>query len=277
MKLSRQAVAPATRFVRAYAVSAPKPEEYEAESSTAAQRRQGSTSTSETPNYTRIVDPKPKPRRGPKATSLLRAQKFAQALQSAPTPSKTDIRLPGAPPPPPPTLADLEARKPDQDPPSMFSRHYDRLYNKLYHSIDRAFVAKQIFEFAPKLGVKMRRGRNKETAIRGILKLWGWEDPEAVQPEEPSRRPNQKDWMLTKAELWLIMRDSSIVKPALDEGVTFSIPPPAEGEVKVDTGMRTLRGNGTSSVLLDLDNSITQSRSVSRTALWTLRTDQLIL
>jgi hypothetical protein len=71
----------------------------------------------------------------------------------------------------------------------------------------------------------------------------------------------ERDWMLTKAELWLIMRDASVVRPALDEGVSFSIPP-VEGEVKVDTGMRTLRGNGSAAALMDLDQRIKHSRNV---------------
>jgi hypothetical protein len=261
MKLSRQSIAPVVRLARSYAAAAPKPEvEYEAESSTAAQRRQGS-STSESSNYNRIVNPTSKPRRRPKATALLRAQKFAKALESTPSPSKADIPLPGTPPPPPPTLADLEAKKPDRDPPSMSSQHYDRLYKKLFRSVDKAFVAKQIYEFAPQLGVKLRRGRNKEIVIRGILKMWGWEDPDAFVPEPIHRKMTEKDWMLTKAELWLIMRDASVVRPALDEGVSFSIPP-MEGEFKVDTGMRTLRGNGSATALMELDQAIKHSRDV---------------
>jgi hypothetical protein len=270
MKLSRQSIAPAVRLVRGYAASAPKSEvEYEAESSTAAQRRQGSSSG--TPNYTRMINPNSKPRRGPKALALLKAQKLAKALQSAPTPSKSDIPLAGtSTPPPPPTLADLVARKPDRDPPSISSRQYNRLYNKLYHNIDKAFVARQLYEFAPALGVKLRRGRNKEMVLRGILKVWGWEDPESFQsePERSGRKATEREWSLTKAELWLIMRDASVVGPALEEGVTFSIPPPAEGEVKMDTGMRILRGNGSAAVLSDLDQKIKMSRDVSQIQLF---------
>jgi hypothetical protein len=266
MKLSRQSIAPAVRLARSYAAAAPKPEvEYGAESSTAAQRRQGSDPESQ--NYTRILKPDSKPRRRPKATALLRAQKFAKALESTPPPSKADIPLPGTPPPPPPTLADLETKKPDREPPSMSSQHYDRLYKKLFRSIDKAFVARQLYEFAPQLGVKLRRGRNKEMVIRGILKIWGWEDPEAFVPETVHRKVTERDWMLTKAELWLITRDASVVRPALDEGVSFSIPP-VEGEIKVDTGMRTLRGNGGATALMDFDQGIKLSRDV--------RQDQLI-
>jgi len=262
MKLGRQSIAPAVRLARSYAAAAPKIEvEYEAESSTAAQRRQGSDPESQ--NYTRVLKPDSKPRRRPKATALLRAQKFAKALESTPPPSKADIPLPGTPPPPPPTLADLEAKKPEREPPSLSSQHYDRLYKKLFRSVDTAFVAKQLYEFAPQLGVKLRRGRNKETVIRGILKIWGWEDPDAFVPEQPHRKVTVRDWMLTKAELWLTMRDASVVRPALDEGVSFSIPP-VEGEIKVDTGMRTLRGNGSATALMDLDHRIKHSRYVRR-------------
>lgn len=260
MKLSRQSIAPAIRLARSYAASAPRPDvEYEAESSTAALRRQGSTLESR--NDIAMNRPRQRSRRGPKATALLKAQKLAKALQSAPISSKSDIPLPSTTPPPPPTLADLEARKPDRDPPSMSSMHYDRLYNKLYDSVDKAFVAKQLYEFAPKLGVKLRHGRNKEMVVRGILKVWGWEDPDAFIPEPTYRKVTQRDWMLTKAELWLIMRDSSLVRPALDEGVRFSIPP-VEGEIKVDTGMRTLRGNGSPDALSDLNERIKTSRDV---------------
>lgn len=265
MRLSKQSLTPAVRLARSYAAAAPKPDiEYEAESSTAAQKRQQSSPSRPT-NTT-------KPRRGPRATSLLRAQKLAQALQSIPTPasSKGDIKQTGAnasPPPPPPTLADLEAKRPERPPPAITSRSYNRLYERLFNSIDRAFVSQQLLPFARKLGVKIYRGRGKEVALRGILKIWGWEDPnEVYEPEKnSSKKGREMDWNLTKAELWLIMRDPYCLQPALDGGIKFTTPPSPmvqEMGMKVDTGMRTLKGQGNAIVLQEVNQRINDARTV---------------
>jgi hypothetical protein len=257
MRLSKQSISPAVRLARSYAAVAPKPEpEYEAESSTAAQKRQQYNSSRPTNS--------PKPRRGPRAVSLLRAQKLAKALQSVPIPSKVDITQ-TATPPPPPTIADLEAKRPDRPPPAITAKSYSWRYQRLFDSIDQAFTSKQLLPFARKLGVKIWKGRGKEVAVRGILKTWGWEDPDQVyEPEKKTQGGREREWNLTKAELWLIMRDPACVKPAMDEGVKLTIPPTAslETEIKVDTGMRTLRGQGYADVLQELHQRILDARAV---------------
>jgi hypothetical protein len=264
MKLTKQSLNPAIRLARTYAAPAIKPEiEYDAESSTAAQRRQATTTTPS--------PPRPKPRRGPKALSLLRAQKLAEALSSVPTPSRVDIKLGGTastPAPLPPTLADLEAKRPERPPTPVSAPGYEKRYARLYNNIEKAFNAKQILQFAPELGVKLRKGkgRGKEAAIKGVMKIWGWEDPQSSNVQELATKLKERDWNLTRAELWLIVRDSSCVRPALDQGVKFSIPPPTtiEGEERqVDTGMRMLRGHGSSTALSDLDQQIGHRRVVS--------------
>jgi hypothetical protein len=182
-----------------------------------------------------------------------------------------DIKLGGTastPAPLPPTLADLEAKRPERPPTPVSAPGYEKRYARLYNNIEKAFNAKQILQFAPELGVKLRKGkgRGKEAAIKGVMKIWGWEDPQSSNVQELATKLKERDWNLTRAELWLIVRDSSCVRPALDQGVKFSIPPPTtiEGEERqVDTGMRMLRGHGSSTALSDLDQQIGHRRVVS--------------
>jgi hypothetical protein len=192
---------------------------------------------------------------------------LAKALESAPPPSKINIpqisdSSPGSPPAPP-TLADLEAKRPDRDPPQVTARSYSKQYKRLYDSIEKAFVARQILKFAGQLGVRVRKGRGKDAAIRGVMKVWGWEDPKVAEAMKLAREPVDRDWELSRAELWLIMRDESFVRPALEDGIKLSVPAPIPGsEAQTRQGKRILRGHGDSEALAELDQRIADRRAV---------------
>lgn len=271
--------------VRGYAAASPKPEtgsgldqveqgEPEAESSTAAQRRLLRLRNTPAPPETTVVE-KPKKRRGPSALALIRARKLAEALKDSPPPSNSTIPLSTSMTPSPhaaaPTLEDLEHKRPARAPPTLLSPKYPRQYNDVYSRLDVAFTAKQLYKLAPKLGVRVPRGKSKALVIRGILGTWGWRPPltTAQQDELTTRRETEvveRDWTLTKAELWLLMQDTEGLGPALEQGVKFSLPPtegtiPSDGDGVGD--MRVLRGTGGEESLAELDRLIGDRRQVS--------------
>jgi hypothetical protein len=252
--------------------------QYEAESSSAALRRQQleSSASASTPSSLPSAGAQTwarngyaasneKRRRGPKAVALLRAQQFAKALASAAPPSKIDIPLRSEPPTPPtaPTLADLEAKRPDREPPHVTARSYKKQYERLYNNIDQAFVAKQIIKMAPKLGVKLRKGRGKDVAIRGILKAWGWPDPKTAELMYAAREVKERDWEMSRAELWLMMRDEGFVRSTLEGEIKLSVPLPTVGlEDGQRQNTRVLRGHGGSDALAEMGQRIADFRTV---------------
>lgn len=246
-------------------------QEQEAESSSAAQRRL-------TPEAS-----KPKRRRGPNATSLLRAQKLARAiLESVPPPSAIDIDI-GSPKNRnagnaqetnmrlEPTLDDLEAKRPTRPPPPLEARRYPKVYKKLYDELDNAFVAKQLLKLASELGVRTPKGRNKGLAIKGILRTWGWHPP--LPPQAPKLRQvtMEREWQLGRAELWLLFQarhhgTREDEDGILQQGVTFSVLPSSSGSGAVvqEGGSRTvLRGSGIQEALETMDDLISDRISVS--------------
>lgn len=278
-RISRVPVPPSLRLGSTLSATTLRPEvQYEAESSTAAQRRQqlelsspSASSTAARPTWSSggYEASKERRRRGPKAISLLRAQKFAKALAAATPPSKIDIPLRSTPPSPPtiPTLADLESKRPDREPPHITARSYKKQYQRLYNSIDQAFVAKQIIKLASQLGVNTRKGktRTKDTAIRGVLETWGWEDPQLAEAIYAAREVQERDWKMSRAELWLMMRDEEFVRPTLDDGIKLSVPVPvAETEGGQIEDTRDLRGRGDPYALAEMDQRIMDRRVVRR-------------
>ena len=284
--------------------------ESQAESSTSAQRRlwpappapsssspsssNKSKSKSKPTRLTLKDDPstavKAKRRRSPNALALVRAQKLAQAMQDIEPPSNASIPLPtlnslkaareaqtaqGAP-----TVEDLEAKRPVRGPLPIEHRRYPVQYQRLFDTLDNAFVATQLLRLAREVGVKVPRARGKGVAIRGIMASWGWEPPISKEvlearrkAEELSQERLERDWELGQGEMWLIMRDGEGLRSIMEQGVRFSIPTAGPGEATATAtvmsasrkgGRRVLRGSGTEGSLAEMDALITERRDVSQ-------------
>lgn len=292
MRLLRIPVGSTSRLVRGYAAFATKskpdfdaevePEaehQPEAESSTAAQRRLWPAPPSAKPDKpTRLTlkaDPKdavkPKRRRAPNALALIRAQKLAQAIQDAEPASPAVIPPTTSPIPKPqaaPTLEDLEAMRPVKGPLHPLATRYPKAYQRLYNTLDGAFVAKQLMRLAREMGVRTPHGRGKGLAIKGIMAAWGWEPPippEVMEEAEDTQAVMERDWELRHGELWLMMKDAEGLRPIMEQGVRFSIPSPArigDGATTSREGWRVLRGSGSETSLEEMDTFINERRAV---------------
>lgn len=302
MRLLRVPPGSTIRLIRGYAASAPKPEpehdtEPQAESSTAAQRRLWPAPPVDKPKAsskpTRLnPETAVKRRRSPNALALMRAQKLAQAIiQESEPPSTSGVTVPPTPLSPSdslramsqqptqvaPTLEDLEAKRPPNGPISILSKRYPQRYKRLYETLDNAFVAKQLLKLAYEMGVKVPKGRGKAVAIKGILKVWGWEPPISKEEQEARERAQdvvmrdtvERDWELKQGELLLMMRDVESLRPIMEQGVRFSIPKSAsatgvgeQASLVTREGWRILRGTGNEASLAEMDIFVNERREV---------------
>ena len=203
--------------------------------------------------------------RSARSRALDKAKRLAAALHDASLSTPADpVAGPSTGPltDTPPSLSDLLLKRPKGSPDDLRRSKYVSRYTKSYAAIDRAFTKDQLIPLARDMGVHLTYRTVKAERIKQILRAWGWEDPKVLQKrEEIERAPaGQRDFDLTAAELFLVMRDRRLkVIAGKARDTSFAVVP---GPVQT-TGRTTLRVVGQDAVLEEIARFMQEHRDVS--------------
>jgi hypothetical protein len=78
-----------------------------------------------------------------------------------------------------------------------------------------------------------------------------------------AREVKERDWEMSRAELWLMMRDEGFVRSTLEGEIKLSVPLPTVGlEDGQRQNTRVLRGHGGSDALAEMGQRIADFRTV---------------
>ncbi|WWC85373.1 uncharacterized protein L201_000236 [Kwoniella dendrophila CBS 6074] len=122
------------------------------------------------------------------------------------------------------TLDDLLLKKPERDPPDPWHPKYEKLYKRLYKSIESAFILRQLRWFTAQLNIYVSPKGGKGGAIRAIMESWNWPQPREKSPQE---LPQPMIFDLPSPELFLFLRDYELIE-SLSKGydrLYFSVLP----------------------------------------------------